>query len=561
MVVKKELALSCAKACLILTMLFSSGVLAQNGGTYLENGSFVSEKVTPWRLNVDLRSLPSAPLWQPGDPIEVVPEGIVSEGPVQQIQGWSDSTQQLSPSTSNGEFLLAFEAHPPGNSSPPDTVGAVGPNHYISMVNASRFAIWDKSGNPLVAPVALHSLWVGGTSPCEDGDGDPIVVYDSLADRWLMQEFDFTDNSFCVYVSMTADPVSGGWYGYAFSAPNFPDYPQYGVWNDAYYVSTFESPQLGIYAFDRNSMLAGEPASYQRFEIPHLFGSSPRVTRILPADIGGTQLPPAANQPNVFLRSVHSTQDSTNPTTRLELYEYDVDWQSPGNSSFSLVQSITPAPFALLPCSPNTRDCIPQPDTSNKIDALFNRAMRQLHYRSFPDGSESMVVNQVVDVGDGVAGIRWWELHRDTLTEGPSAQWSIRQESTYSPDNSYRFMGSVTMNKKGDIALGYSASSETEYPSIRVTARHHIHPLNQMTMQELTLVDGISYLTVNQRWGDYTSIYTDPSDDNVFWYINQILTSPNQRSVWVGAFRIPDEIIFSDSFEDLDLIFMDGFEL
>lgn len=536
-------------------------VSAQSGGQYLSNGSFISERVVPWRLEVDLRTLPPAPEWQPGDPVEVVPEGLVSEGPTQRIQGWTDSTKQVNGTTSNGQTLFTFEAHPPGNSSPPDTVGAVGPNHYISMVNASRFAIWDKSGNVLVPPTTLHNLWTGGTSPCQDGDGDPIVVYDSLADRWLMQEFDLTDNSFCIYVSMTSDPVSGGWNVYSYSAPNFPDYPQYGVWNDAYYVGTFESPVLGVYAFDRNAMLAGNPASFQRFETSHLGGTSPRVTRILPSDIGGTNLPPAANQPNIFLRSVHSTQDSSNPTTRLELFEYHVDWQNPVNSTFSLVQAINITPFALLPCAPGVRDCVPQPGTSNLIDALFNRAMRQLHYRSFPDGSESLVVNQVVDAGSGIAGIRWWELHRNTTTQGAGAPWIVKQESTYSPDNTYRFMGSIAMNSQGDIALGYTASSATVFPSIRVTARKNHDPLNQMTMQELTLVEGIANLTVNQRWGDYSSIYSDPSDDRTFWYINQILTSQNQRSVWVGAFRIPGpDLIFDNGFEDPDIIFINGFE-
>ncbi len=545
--------------CIILLTLYCAPVLAQNGGNTLSNGAYVSDPVVPWVLDIDLRDVTPEPPWLPGDPIQVVPEAFYSNGPTAQIEGWLDPALQPTSDglSTPGEFLFAFEAHPPGNSNPPDTVGTVGPNHYISMVNPSRFAIWDKSGNNLVPQIAVNSLWNGGASPCTDGDGDPIVIYDNLADRWLLQEFDLTDNTLCIYVSQGPNPVTDGWYSYSFSAPSFPDYPQYGVWPDAYYVSTFESPNVGVYAFDRDAMLAGQPATFQRFATSHLFGSSPRVTRILPSDLDGTILPPGVNPPNTFLRSVHETMDNTDPTTRLELWEFSVDWTTPVNSSFTLVQSLIPQPYALLPCAPGVRDCIPQPGTANKIDGLFNRALRQLHYRANNDNSESMVVNQVVDVGGGVAGVRWWEIARN------GGSWTIKQESTYSPDNTYRFMGSMAINNVGDIALGYSASSDTEFPSIRVTARGVNDPLNQMTMTEMTLVPGVASLTSSQRWGDYTSMDVDPSDNNVYWYINQRLNSTNQRGVWVGAFRfVPpsgDYLIFEDGFEG-DIIFIDGFE-
>ncbi len=534
---------------LLLGLMFALPATAQNGGQTLANGAYVSEPVIPFELNIDLRTLPSTPPWQPGDPIEVVPEGFVANGPTQQIAGWVDPSLQTRGPSVPGEVLLAFEVHPPGNSNPPDTVGTVGPNHYISMVNASRFAIWDKQGNNLVPETTLNNLWNGGASPCEDGDGDPIVVYDNIADRWVMQEFEGNGNNFCIYVSQGPDPVTDGWFVYAFSAPNFPDYPQYGVWPDAYYVGTFEPPVLGIYAFDREQMLLGMPATFQRFEIDHLNGSSPRVTRIVPADLDGVIPPPGVNPPAPFVRSVHEDMDGSDPTTRLELFEFAVDWDTPANSSFTLAQSLTPAPFALLACSPGIRDCIPQADTPNLIDALFNRALRQLHYRATDDNTESMVINQVVDVGAGLAGIRWWEFFRDNNVEG--AGWTLRQESTYSPDGTSRFMGAMAINGNGDIALGYSASSATEFPSIRVTARRADDPLNEMTMEEQTLVPGVASMTTSQRWGDYTSMDVDPANESVFWYINQRLNSTNNRSVWVGSFRFAlEEEFFMTGFEN-----------
>ena len=527
--------------------LLATPTLAENGGRTLTNEVFVSDPVVPYVLDVDLRTLPPVPLWQPGDPIEVVPELVYSDGPTERIEGWIDPVHQEGPVLFSGGVLFAFEAHPPPNSNPPDTVGSVGPNHYISMVNASRFAIWDKSGNNIVPPTALNSLWPSG-GPCADGDGDPIVEYDDLADRWLMQEFDLTGNTFCIYISQGPNPVTDGWFVYDFSAPSFPDYPQYGVWSDAYYVGTFESPSLGIYAFDRLSMLDGDPATFQRFTIPQLNGTSPRVTRILPGDFDGPN-PPPAGEPNPFVRSVHSTQDSSDPTTRLELWEYDVDFVTPANSTFTLAQTLIPAPFALLPCSPGVRDCVPQPGTTNLIDALFNRALRRLQYRVSDSGEESMVINQVVDVGGGVGGTRWWELVRSGMpAEG--AGWNLHQDSTYSPDSTYRFMGSIAKNGDGDIALGYSASSDSVFPSIRVTARRAEDPLNQMTMEELTLVPGVASMTSSQRWGDYTSMDVDPVDDKTFWYVNQILSGTNQRSVWVGAFSLDG--VFSDGFESGD---------
>ncbi len=533
----------------VLGLFASLSATAQNGGQTLSNGVYLSDPVVPFEINVDLRTLPAAPVWQPGDPVQVVPEGVAADGPTAQIANWEDPSAQTRGGTTPGEVLFAFEAHPNGNFSPPDTVGAVGPNHYISMVNASRFAIWDKQGNNLVPPTLLETLFTDGPSPCENGSGDPIVVYDTLADRWLMQEFVTGSNNLCIYISQGPDPVTDGWFVYEFTAPSFPDYPQYGVWPDAYYVSTFEFPSLGIYAFDRAAMLAGEPVAFQRLTVPALQGTSPRVTRILPADFDGQIPPPGATPPNPFVRAVHSTMDATDPTTRLELYEFALDLDNPANSTFTLAQTLIPQTYELLPCSPGVRDCIPQPGTGNLLDALFNRGLRQLHYRSFGDNTESMVINSVVDAGSGLAGVRWWELFRDNNTEG--AGWTIRQDSTYAPDDTFRFMGSMAINGNGDIALAYSASSDTVFPAIRATARRADDPLNEMTMEEVTLVEGEGVFTANQRWGDYTSLDVDPANESVFWHVNQRVTASGQRSVWVGAYRFAlGEEFFQDGFED-----------
>lgn len=537
-----------------LTLLFAAAAIAlcaHSATAAREKNTpdvYVSEVTVPYVLDVDLRNVPHAPAWRPGDPLPVVPEGAFSEEAQPAVPGWRDPLvrPQEEGTSFDGSLLFAFDAHPSGNFSPPDTVAAAGPNHYITMVNASRFAIWDKDGNNVVPETDLATLWTGGASNCTSGDGDPIVRWDALADRWLMQEFDLTGNTLCIYISQTSNPVSGGWFAYEFSAPSFPDYPQYGVWQDAYYVTSFESPNLGLYAFDRDAMLAGAPATFQRFTVPQLNGTSPRVTRMLPIDFDGST-PPPVGQPGIFVRSVHATQDSSDPTTRLEMFELDPDFANPGNTTFTQLPDLFPAAFALLPCSPTVRDCVPQPGTSAKLDALFNRALRRLQYRNFGT-HETLVTNQVVDAGGGIAGKRWWELRRTPVVEGGS--WSIFQEGTYNPDSDYRFMGSIAMNGNGDIALGYSVSSSTTLPSIRVTARHDGDPAGQMTMNELEIVPGTGIFTANQRWGDYTDMSVDPSDDETFWYVNMILSPTGSRQVWAGKFSIDG--IFADGFESGD---------
>jgi len=546
----------------VCALLVAGAAMGAEGEKSDASSVYVSDVVVPHELNVDLRTLPPAPAWQPGDPIEVVAEGAFADFPVAADPDWVDPVRQGS--TEGGSFdgalIRAFVGIPFTGATPPDVVGDVGPNHYIGMVNASRFGIWDKSGNVIVPVTILHNLWTanGGDpgSPCADGDGDPIVQYDELADRWLMSEFDLTGNTFCIYVSQGADPVTGGWFVYDFSAPSFPDYPQYGVWPDAYYVGTFESPNLGIYAFDRVSMLAGDPATFQRFAIPELSGPSPRVTRILPADHDGQQAP-SPGLPGTFARTVDDTQDSSDPTDRIEIWEFDVDFATPANSTFINVQDLTPAAFTLLPCSPGVRDCVPQPGTANLLDALFNRAMRRLTWRAV-EGTARMVVTQVVDAGGGLAGKRWYELRNSScavegcLESGRGAGWSIFQQGTYSPDSVERFMGSAAMNAAGDIALGYSVSDATSVlPGIRVTGRRDGDPAGAMTMNEITIKDGEGIQTSSQRWGDYSSMNIDPSDGTTFWYTNEILQPSGLWITWIGAFSLDG--VFADGFESGDL--------
>ncbi|PLS77972.1 MAG: PKD domain-containing protein, partial [Chloroflexi bacterium] len=268
--------------------------------------------------------------------------------------------------------------------SPPDTVGDVGPDHYIQMVNAS-FAIYNKTGTLLAGPSNINTLWAGFGGECENENaGDPIVIYDQASERWLFSQFTSPSSApffMCIAISRTNNPVTGGWNLYAFDLPAAHDYMKYGLWPDGYYMSTFEGATLGAYVFDRANMLNGNAATFQYFNINALTGT--RVTRILPADWDGATAP-ATGAANPFIRSVDGAVNGGND--RLEMWEFHTDWATPANSTFTLATTLTTAAFDSDMCGFN-RNCIPQPNTAQGVDALSNRLMHRLQYRNI-NGTE-----------------------------------------------------------------------------------------------------------------------------------------------------------------------------
>jgi hypothetical protein len=391
---------------------------------------------------------------------------------------------------------------------PPDPVGAVGPNHYIQMVN-SKFAIYDKQGNALRTPVDIGSLWQNSTGEdeCKSNYGDPIVVYDPLADRWLLSQFAIQGGAIgfhlCVAISKGSDPVTDGFFLYSFQTPVFPDFPKFGVWPNAYFVSTYENTELGAYALDRAAMLTGASAGSVRATLPAL-SSGRTSTRILPADLEGTNGPPAGSG-NWFVRSVNGALQGGG-ANRLEIYEYKVDFAA-GTSSLNLTTTLNTDPYDIEMCGTLLpRDCIPQPATTQKLDPLSNRLMMRLQYRNFGT-YESLVTNQTVDVGNDRAGIRWYELRRI------GGAWSINQQATYTQaDDIHRWMGSAAADRKGNIAIGYSVSNATNvFPGLRYTFVPSASP------QEALIVAGGGSQTGTPRWGDYSSMNLEP-DGCTFWF-------------------------------------------
>ncbi len=429
---------------------------------------------------------------------------------------------------------------------PPDTQGDVGPNHYVQWVNLS-FAIYNKTGTLLYGPANGSTLWSGFGGPCETtNDGDPITLYDPLADRWLMSQFalpSYPNGPFyqCVAVSTTADPL-GTWYRYQFTWPGnkMNDYPKFGVWPDGYYmtVNQFASGTgawagAGVAVLERSKLLSGLPATMQYFDLNSVdsnFGG------MLPSDLDGT--PPPVGAPNYFAE----VDDSSwiGPSDAMRLWRFHVDWTTPANTTFGL----SGLPNAILPVAGftplcmGTRSCVPQPGTAQGIDAIGDRLMYRLAYRNFGT-HQSLVVNHTVDAGSGRAGVSWYEV-RD-----PGGTPTIYQQGTYagdSPDSEHRWMGSIAMDGTGNIALGYSVSSGTVYPSIRYVGRLVGDPMGTLPQGETSLMVGSGSQTGSgARWGDYSMMAVDPSDDCTFWYTQEYIQTTGVAS-WrtrIGSFKFP----------------------
>jgi hypothetical protein len=430
--------------------------------------------------------------------------------------------------------------------SPPDPVGDVGPNHYVEMVNLS-FAIYNKFGTRLFGPADLGTLWQGFSIPhCSDSSGDPIVLHDQFADRWILTQFTALGPNYwnCIAVSQTSDPL-GAYFRYAVpTGLNFPDYPKYGVWSDGLYISTREFDAddnfagNGAYVVNKDQLYAGDPnAAVVSFLNPP--GNTPWLQGdgLLPTDLDGNRLPPAGS-PNYFVGSMDDGGPYGAPADALNVFEFHVDWATPAASTFTFTGSLPVAPFdSIFPCrGSNSRACIPQPNTNNLIDVLSyrQRPIWRLAYRNFGT-HQAMVTNQSVEAQPKLAGTRWYEL-RNT-----GAGWTVQQQGTYSPaDKVNRWMGSIAMDENGNMALGYSVSSKQVFPGVRFTGRVATAPPGTM-QAEATMIAGTGSQLVSNRWGDYTSMNVDPVDDCTFWYVNQYYrnSSNNGWQTRIGSFAFP----------------------
>ncbi|MGH3079934.1 MAG: hypothetical protein ACRDNH_02210, partial [Gaiellaceae bacterium] len=438
---------------------------------------------------------------------------------------------------------------------PPDPVGDVGPRHYVAMTNLT-FAVYSKQGHVRFGPADTGTLWQGfPVEDCTDPSGDPIVLYDEIADRWILTQFttrglaDANQPFFnCVAVSQTGDPT-GAYFRYAFTTgQNFPDYPKYGVMPNGLFITAREfrggQETIGIYAINRQQLVAGDPntqiVGFQLNKPEYLVGDG-----LLPADLDGPLHPPAGS-PEYVVGSMDDDAGDHASFDALNMFHLNVDWSNPAAATFSFVKHVPIAQFdTIYPCAPTARDCLPQPGITNPAQFLDILSYRQrplwrLQYRNFGT-HESLVTNQAVEARPGIAGVRWWELRnpRDAV---------LHQEGTWAPnDGVHRWMGSVALDRQGNMAVGYSVVNATNvFPGIRYAGRLAGDPLGQLSQGEAVMQNGSGVqTTTNSRWGDYTSMNVDPKDGCTFWYINEYYArsgTPADPRPWqtrIGSFRFP----------------------
>ena len=444
---------------------------------------------------------------------------------------------------------ISFEGVPNvQNVMPPDTTGEVGPNHYVQAVNFENMAIFDKSGNLLLGPFKISTLWQGVGDSCElAGRGDPIIQYDNLARRWVITQFAFTKGPGgqnqgpfyqCIAVSTTSDPT-GAYFAYSFllSQNTFPDFPKFGVWPDAYYMTAhLFAPNngafsgLGVVAYEREEMLAGRPARFVPFE------SNQQFWGMLPADVSGGP-PPPTGSPNYLV----VVQDDVfgHPADHILMYEFHADWLNPNASAITGPTALVTAPFDSNLCNGN-RNCIPQPGGAPGLDPLAASPAGgtflnyPLSYRSFRT-HESLVFNHSIDAtGTDRAGIAWYELRN------PPDPF-ILQQGLYAPDAHNRWMASISQDAARNMAIGFSVSSTTAFPSIGYTGRLNDDPLGTMAQGEVPLIVGGGVQTGGNRWGDYSQMSIDPTNDCTFWYTNEYMETTSQMG-WrtrIAAFKFP----------------------
>ena len=531
------------------------------GQNFGEGVTVQMEPVAPYEFRGDLRNLPqlsssSMPSQRPALPVRHAPAANKSgtapvTPPGEQAQPSANTVLPLTPAPSPTQNFPGMSSGDSctgglcgGGAIPPDPNGDVGPNHYIEAVNQA-YAIYSKTGT-LLASFTEDSLWStsGATNtPCGNGNsaGDPIVVYDPLGDRWILAHigsaFSGGNNPQptppfyeCIAVSKTGDPVSGGWWFYPLQmdpggtgkppAGTFNDYPKFGIWTDCLYMTAngFNgSPFTGaIYAsMSRGDLESGAALTWSLGFLSNSPNPSPFT--MIPSNLRG--VPPPSGTPNYFVSESQVTSFA------YEVRKFTAGPNCGGGGTLSAPTNVSQASYAAPPAI-----SVPQPNTSQLLDAIDDRLMQKVQYRNI-GGTESLwVVHNVIPTNPGPVQPQWAQID---VTGGTIATAPV-QEGIYAPDTTLnRWMGSIAADRQGNAALGYSTSNGTapNFPSIAYASRLATDSPGTLG-SETQLIAGFGSQTVTDpsgapinRWGDYTGMSVDPSDDCTFWYVNEYYSS------------------------------------
>lgn len=446
-----------------------------------------------------------------------------------------DPVRQYATLTSEGEQLELIVDRDGTNSGqsgsvPPDPVGAVGKDHFVQMVNGggSVILITDKDGNTVSGPFSSNTFWGSVNS---SGAGDPMILWDQLAERWFLLELGSDFTSMLLAISDTDDPT-GQYTAYKINSPGLPDYPKIGIWPSGYYVTTneFTDDEIPTYVIDREAMIAGNPVlNFQRvLGIPKFGGTN--AFQVASAVNWDGVTPPPATSPMMTVR-IHDDAWGDG-ADRVEIFEFVPDFDNPSNTTFNGPIELPTAAFDADLCpGGDIFTCIEQ-GNGQFMSALQQVIMFRPQYRNFGT-HESVVLNFSVDVtGGNQAGVRWMELRK---TEDDP--WFIYQEGTYAPDNESRFMGAIAMDGAGNIGMGYTVISNNRFPSTALTGRRVTDPLGQMTFDETIIGEGQSW-NGSQRWGDYAAMTVDPVDQGTFWFTNEYASTSGGWTTKIASFVI-----------------------
>ena len=441
--------------------------------------------------------------------------------------------QMMGKSPASAAPIQNFEGQTTG-SYPPDCNGTAGPNHYMQVVNVT-YSIYNKTGTLLAGPTALNTLFTGVPGATYN-DGDPTILYDKQADRWIVGEFTFghTNDYMLVAVSTTNDPT-GTWYKYSFDIVEQPDYPKLGVWQDGYYLGINNGSGNDTYVFERSKMLLGQTAQMVAFDNPwRPAATTGSFLCVPPLDCDGPAAP--AGSPGMFI--AFNDDAVSGGTDQLWLYELAVNWTTPASSTFTRPYQLNVTAFDSQFTS--TWDDITQP-TSQKLDAVPQVIMNAPQYRNFGT-YQTIVCCHTVDVdATNHGGIRWYELRKTP----PATTWVVRQQGTYAPDANSRWMGSIRLNGSGKIALGYSVSGSSVYPGIRYcgqSASAYAAGSGVMDIAEQTILAGTVAQSGYNRWGDYSGISVDPADDQTFWYTTEyVKTGGTTKGSRIASFKFGND--------------------
>lgn len=457
--------------------------------------------------------------------------------PLRKLGRSSSSTAELEVNSNNdGIFSSPFF--------PLDPTGSIGIDYYLQAINATIIGVFNKDGS-------IHSSFSGNTLWSDlnlTSRGDPIIMFDQELSKWIITEFT-RPASLLIAVSETSDPL-GSYFAYEFVAPNFPDYPKYGIWNDHFVVTTNEQGpgSLHNYFIDRHALMSGaQDVSFQRAQVDGVSGfviESPILITV-PVDWEG-QLKPSDNRPMILRLNDSSWGQSS--VDGINIYQYDIDYDDPSNTTFEL-SFIETSPYDGHPCWGEAAfSCLPQMN-GEPVAGIPETIMNTVQYRNFGT-HESIVLAFITDVTDGnnLSGIRWMELRKDT----PDKLWRLYQEGTYSPDDEvHRFMPSIAIDRLGCISIAYSVTSENHFVGLRMTGRCPDDPLGEMTVPEYSIVTGSSHLETEgnpdnpfgNRYGDYSHLSVDPTDELTMWFTSEYAGGNNRARTRIISYRLTrDEI-------------------